>query len=259
MAVPQIALNKLGELRNQDPTKFQIVQELKDKANSALADLHGAVTTLSLLGDARGALSKTIVAAIQGQAIATTAPTLGQTLTWNGSAWAPATPAATGVSALFSQTTDSTTSPNSDSSLLGTGTGSLTLPAAFFAIGKGVRLRVGGYVSVADGGTGMKTIKASLGGITVAQNASTANFASTLGTPWVAEIGFVCRTTGAPGTCQATGWFNMQTATVNSQIALANNLVTNITTTGTLVVNLTYNNGNATGTLTTTFASMESV
>ena len=50
--------------------------------------------TGSLAGDVSGNQGATTVTKPQGQAVASTAPSPGQTLVWNGSAWSPQTPAA---------------------------------------------------------------------------------------------------------------------------------------------------------------------
>lgn len=55
-----------------------------------------ALNSPILTGDVTGTLSTTSVDKIKGSAVATTAPTSGQVLTWNGTAWAPATPSTGG-------------------------------------------------------------------------------------------------------------------------------------------------------------------
>lgn len=50
---------------------------------------------IQLAGDLGGTATNVKVVKIQGFNVVTTAPTSGQTLTWNGSAWAPATPSST--------------------------------------------------------------------------------------------------------------------------------------------------------------------
>jgi hypothetical protein len=56
--------------------------------------------TITLSGDVTGSGATAIastVTALQGRAVATTAPTSNQVLQWSGTQWAPATPAATGL------------------------------------------------------------------------------------------------------------------------------------------------------------------
>lgn len=50
-----------------------------------------ALNSPILTGDVSGTLSTTSVDKLKGQAVASTTPTSGQVLTWNGTAWAPAT------------------------------------------------------------------------------------------------------------------------------------------------------------------------
>lgn len=49
-----------------------------------------------ITGDVSGGLHSTSVDKLKGRAVAATAPTIGQTLVWTGSAWAPATPSTGG-------------------------------------------------------------------------------------------------------------------------------------------------------------------
>ena len=74
----------------------------KGTADQFLVTNHAASDTswITLGGDATYASGSLKVVALQGNAVATTAPTTGQTLTWNGSAWAPATPSSGSSGAL---------------------------------------------------------------------------------------------------------------------------------------------------------------
>lgn len=62
---------------------------------AATSSAQGAV---QLAGDLTGTSSAPKVAGLQGNAVAATAPAANQVLTWNGTAWAPATPSAGGGS-----------------------------------------------------------------------------------------------------------------------------------------------------------------
>ncbi|RYG93563.1 MAG: hypothetical protein EON58_18070, partial [Alphaproteobacteria bacterium] len=55
-------------------------------------------------GDVTGAYSATKVVQLQGRPLASTAPTSGQYLSWNGSTWLPTTPAAGGVTSVAGRT-----------------------------------------------------------------------------------------------------------------------------------------------------------
>lgn len=156
--------------------------------------------------------------------------------------------------ALFTQTADSTTTANSATTMFGTGSGSLTLPAALLIAGRTITIEMGGVESTADGAVGAKTILLSLGGTTVATGTS-ATFLSTLNAGWRLTATIVCRTAGSSGSVQAGGLYQID-GTFNTAIPvfLTSTAATTINTTGTLAVNLTYNNGTATGVLKTTYA-----
>ena len=57
-------------------------------------------SSTSLAGDVTGAFATNTVVKIQGQAVSATAPTNGQILVFNGTAWTPVTPAASGVASV---------------------------------------------------------------------------------------------------------------------------------------------------------------
>ena len=65
-----------------------------------------------ITGDVSGGLHSTSVDKLKGNAVSATAPTTGQTLLWNGTAWAPATPSsgggggANGLTYYLNQSTD---------------------------------------------------------------------------------------------------------------------------------------------------------
>lgn len=160
--------------------------------------------------------------------------------------------------ALFTQTANKTTTANSLTSLFSTGVGTLTLPANLLVPGRTIKVRMGGYVSAADGGVGTKTLTLLLGGVTVATGTSGATFQTVLNAPWEATAMITNRTTGAPGTCIGSARFDTQiaNAALNSVMAAAT-ATSNCTTTGTLLLDLQFNNGNATGTVTTTWAEVE--
>jgi hypothetical protein len=162
---------------------------------------------------------------------------------------------------IFTQTANSTTTANTLTTLFGTGLPSsgLTLPANLLSAGRSIEIEMGGYVSAADGAVGTKTLTITLGGTTVATGTSLATFATNLNTGWEAHITITCRTAGAPGTVQAGGvWATQGVASGGHQTVHATSTAaTNITTTGTLVLDATWNNGNATGTITTTYANVK--
>lgn len=192
---------------------------------------------------------------LQGLVVGGVTPSTNGLLSWYALSTTTTPLAVPGV--IFTQTADSTTTANTLTTLLGTGVGTLTLPTNLFVVGRTVRVKVGGYTSVADGGVTAKTLTFSLGGTTVATGSLAASYQSLLNTAWEAEATVTCRTTGAPGTVQATAQF--LTMVSGSMIGgfVGSTATTNITTSGTLAVDLKFNNGSATGTLTTTHASVE--
>jgi hypothetical protein len=158
---------------------------------------------------------------------------------------------------LFTQTANSTTTANTLTTLFGTGSGTLTFPANFFIVGRAVRVRMGGLVATADGGAGTKTLTLSLGGTTIATGTSGATFTTVLNNAWEATADFTLRSIGAAGPVLAGARFETQIATANFNGVLAVATGPTVNTTGALVLDLKFNNGNATGTLTTTWASVE--
>ena len=151
---------------------------------SALTALTGDVTA-----SGTGSQAAT-VARIQGRSVLSTAPTNGQVLAWNGTAWAPAAAAAAGVSSFSAGTTGLTPSTASTGAvtLAGTlgvangGTGATTLTGIVKGSGTsalsaavagtdyvvpsgsitGTASNVTGTVAIANGGTGQTTQQAAL-------------------------------------------------------------------------------------------------
>jgi len=74
-----------------DPVSAMQAADKNYVDQSAAAFVGGLGQKLSLGGDIGGTASAPLVAAIQGSPVSATAPAIGQALTWNGSAYAPAT------------------------------------------------------------------------------------------------------------------------------------------------------------------------
>ena len=98
---------------------------------------------------------------------------------------------------IFTATADKTVAnTTTETSLFGTGVGTLTLPANFFVAGRTIRARVRGYVS--DTGSPTMQARVKLGAVVIASVTSGAIIAT--GTrPFVVEAVLTCRTTGATG------------------------------------------------------------
>lgn len=159
-----------------------------------------------------------------------------------------------GIETVFTQTANSTTTANTASTVFGAGSGSLTIQAGRLMVGTQIRVKVRGFISVADGGAAAHIIVLKLGGVTVATG-TTAAITNTLNTPFNFDATITCRTTGAGGTVignyTASFWNVLNFFAVPSTATSAANTPT------ALAVDVTLNNGNATGTMTTTEASLE--
>lgn len=161
--------------------------------------------------------------------------------------------------AVFTQTADSTTTANNLTTIFGTGVGSLTLPANILIAGRTIRIQAGGFISVADGGAGTKTLTIKLGGVTVATGTSGATIQTLANQEWICDCFITCRTAGAGGTVYGGGrWYTQIAANGGSSgVFAAATATAAANTTGTLAVDVQFNNGNGTGTITTTFAIVE--
>jgi len=109
LCAPPAGLNGLLNLWSTAGAAGQVTST--DGANNLVwANLNGIAGTLAaaqmpaLTGDVSNAGLAATVIALQGRAVATTAPTTNQVLQWNGSQWAPATSSSGGVSSVFGRT-----------------------------------------------------------------------------------------------------------------------------------------------------------
>lgn len=113
---------------------------------------------------------------------------------------------------LFAQTADkSVTNTLTETSIVGTGTGSLTLPANFWTVGRTVRITMSGvYSTVAVTGDTV-TIKVKYGSTVIASQATTSLLAGATNLFWWADALITCRSIGASGTVQISGGVTYQT------------------------------------------------
>lgn len=118
---------------------------------------------------------------------------------------------------LFMQTADATHNASlTETTILGTGVGSLTLPAGYLAVGSSLLVNMGGYFSLA---AGTVQFRLKLGGVEVAiSSATTTGVVGPIG--WNAGFVITCRSTGGSGTVYGQGWLT------------AGNIVANGGTTG---------------------------
>lgn len=112
------------------------------------------------------------------------------------------------IGSIFTSTADqSVANTTSEGTLIGTGVGTLTLPANFWTVGKTIRLRIWGYYSndVIPGDT---NIRVKIGSVTVMSTGDKLlNNAAETDRAFSMEFDLTCRTTGASGTILGNGRF----------------------------------------------------
>jgi hypothetical protein len=92
-----------------------------------------------------------------------------------------------------------------ETSLIGAGVGSRTLPANFWEVGRVVKLNLGGVMR--DAGATSLTVRAKLGLVTLATTGTLALVGSTSNSSFKVALDMVCRSTGATGAVAVTGSF----------------------------------------------------
>lgn len=149
---------------------------------------------------------------------------------------------------LFAQTADRATSGTAEITMLGTGIGTLTLPANTLGIGKTLRLRgVGTLTTVAAPGT--VTLKIKLGAVVIALSAAITPTASKTNVGFDFEILLTCRTVGVTGTVMGSGSLCYDTGAV---IPLTATAAVTVDTTAAQVLDLTSTNSIGAGCVFTT-------
>jgi len=88
---------RLTGVRGEDPVEQLEIVRVKDVVASSGVGGSGIV---GMGGDVTGTSSASVVAALQGQAVAATAPASGEALVWNGSAWEATTVAAVSTTSI---------------------------------------------------------------------------------------------------------------------------------------------------------------
>jgi len=114
---------------------------------------------------------------------------------------------------IFTQTADkSVSNTTTETTIVGSGVGTLTLPANFFVAGKTIRVTMSGvYSTVAVTGDTV-TVKVKYGTTVLASKATTSLVTGATNLFWESEILVTCRTTGATGTVQVSGGIRYQVA-----------------------------------------------
>jgi hypothetical protein len=157
--------------------------------------------------------------------------------------------------ALFRQTQSVTVANTvTETTLIGTGVGSVTLPAAFFNAGTTLKVRVFGTHSAVSAPNIQLRVK--LGSTTVLDTGAVASGNST-NALFSLEGYITCRTTGATGTVFSQGWYNERTAAgALTTFPMVNTTTSTIDTTGTLAVSVTLQWGTASASDTATATNL---
>jgi len=177
-------------------------------------------------------------------------PDTNDVLTWSGSAWVSQAQqgGSSGdgtISCMFTQTADVTVgNSDTETTLLGTGVGTLTFAADAFTVGKTVKIHATGYFSTKSS-PGTFTWRFKIGTDTVASVAQIPPSALTTD-GWYIDAIVTCRTTGASGQFRGQGGMFWETSSTDGTIwrddTTANST---IDTTGSLTVDLTAQWGTA--------------
>jgi hypothetical protein len=159
----------------------------------------------------------------------------------------------------FTQTTTTTVAnTTTETSILGTGVGTKTLPAAFLVAGKTVRVRIEGYVS--NLATPTIQIKIKLGATIILDTTAVTMTTITGSMRFKVEGTLTCRTTGASGTIFSQGdvkYFSI--ASTANNIDMVNTTTTTIDTTASQAIDVTctWGTANASNTISSTNTTIE--
>lgn len=114
---------------------------------------------------------------------------------------------------LFTQTADQVVAnTGSETTIVGSGVGSLTLPAGFFVAGKTIRITMSGVYSTKAVTGDTVTIKIKYGTTVLASKATTALVTGGNNLFWESEVIVTCRSIGSSGTVQVSGGVRYQIA-----------------------------------------------
>lgn len=135
---------------------------------------------------------------------------------------------------IFAQTASVTVANSStETSVIGAGQGSMTIPANFFTVGKSISFRAVGVHSASASPTIRWRFKI---GVTTVLDTTAVTSANSTNAGLVVDVYITCRTTGAGGTVFIQGNY---TEEANATFSFANTAVTSINTTITNLLDLT--------------------
>lgn len=185
---------------------------------------------------------------------------------WNNSTqktltgfFAGVTQFASGV--LFTATATATiANTTTETTVFGSGVGTLTLPANFFTAGKTIRIMIGGVFSTLVT-PGNLTVKVKLGSTTIATVTISNLLASASNNAFQVQGDITCRSTGGSGTVMVNGNINYDTGTLVRGVAPLNNAgaTTTIDTTASQALSVTvqWATASASNTISATTATVE--
>ncbi len=156
--------------------------------------------------------------------------------------------------------TAATTVANSggETSIVGTGVGSLTLPANFWTVGRTVRLRARG--SISNSGTPQLTINVKVGTTPICSTGAITTATGLSGAGWTAEVEITCLTTGSTGSVIGQGEFTYDTGTTGAFEGMVGSSATiNTLSSGTLDLTVTWGTPSASNTITRSILVVESI
>lgn len=142
---------------------------------------------------------------------------------------------------LFKQTaTVTVASSAAETTLVGAGRGTMSLPANFFVVGRTVSIKAGGFYGTAGAGP-TNAVRIKLGSTTILQSSGDALTAG-IGNDreWYMDALFTCRTTGAGGTFIGQGLISYWTGgSTNRPYAMQRLTTVSVSTTGALTLDIT--------------------
>lgn len=160
----------------------------------------------------------------------------------------------------FTQTASVTVANTvTETTLTGSGVGTLTIPANTLVAGGTYRIRADGYI--ADLVTPTLDLKLKLGSTAIDDTSATALVTLTGTSQWTYTGNFTCRTTGGSGTVQTQGLFAYFNGTTPLVLNSPNTATTTIDTTASqaLTLTVTWGTASASNTITCTNLSLERV
>lgn len=159
---------------------------------------------------------------------------------------------------IYTTTADKTVAnTTTETSIIGTGVGTATLPTNFFVAGKTIRIKITGYI--ADLVTPTLNVKFYYGATAVWTSGAIALVTLTGNNSFTATIDITCRTTGASGSVMSQGNFTYLNSTTVLSFDTPSTAAVTIDTTASSALDckVTWGTANASNTITATNATIE--